>query len=550
MSTVTATAVEAATIPELFSWRASRNPDTVAVRFKRNGEFVGVSWSQLQEDVWRAADVLVQLGIQFGDRVVQVAGNRYEWIVNDLAILSLGAVHVPLHSTLNPAQHLAQATDSQPSCLIHAERESFMLDGIPTLCLEPDSRPNVLLWSESMASADPQRGRTAGEAALPRISASTLATLLYTSGTTGDSKGVMLTHGNVTSNALATNDVFSIGEDKIRVNFLPMSHIFARGCDIYGWLAGGCQLVLADSKDTVIADCQAVGPHFIAGVPYFFERVMRTLHSMGVADKPGVLRKTLGGRIELCCAGGAPLADETFDYFWSQDVPLLQGYGLTETSPVISMSTVAAHRRGAVGQILPGVEVRIESDGEISTRGPLVMQGYWHKPEATAEVLTQDGWFHTGDLGKLDDDGYLWITGRKKELIVTAGGKNIAPVLIEMLVNQDPLIAQSLVVGDRKAYLVALIVPDLDQLNPRLAASGLTADSWQGAELHPTVRQWYEEAMTQRLAGLSRYEQIQKFVLLTRPFTIEGGELTAKLSLRRSVIVSMYQDQIRSLYGS
>jgi long-chain acyl-CoA synthetase len=260
------------------------------------------------------------------------------------------------------------------------------------------------------------------------------------------------------------------------------------------------------------------------------------------------LKNTLGGRIELCCSGGAPLADETYDYFKSQGVPLLQGYGLTETSPVISMNYPGKERKGSVGCLLAEVEVRIEQDGEISARGPNVMKGYWGKEEATAEVLTDDGWFHTGDLGKLDEDGFLWITGRKKELIVTAGGKNIAPVLIESLLNQDPLISQSLVFGDRQKYLVALIVPDHDQLHNLLSSHGLDEESWQGSAVHPTIQQWFEETIKNRLAHLSHYEQIQKFYLVSQPFSVEGGELTAKLSMKRSVIIEKYRKEIDSLY--
>lgn len=541
--------VHANSIPELFYWRAAQHPDAVSVLVKREGDFHPITWNQVKEDVFRACDALSKLGVRPGERVVQVGSNSYDWIVADLAILSLGAVHVPLHATLSPAQQLSQIADSEPCCLILDSNELTELPNVPLLSRCATRSASDSSWHSSLLESSPDRGGEVAREAVSQILPDNLATILYTSGTTGDSKGVMLTHGNVVSNALATAEVFKIGEDKIRLTFLPFSHIFARGCDIYGWLAGGCQLALAESKDTVVADCQATSPHFIAGVPYFFERVMRGIHSAGMDKVEGILKKSLGGRIEFCCSGGAPLADETYDYYASQGVPLLQGYGLTETSPVISMNYPGCERKGSVGTILSGVQVRVEEDGEISTYGPNVMLGYWRKPEATAEVLTKNGWFHTGDIGKLDDDGFLWITGRKKELIVTAGGKNIAPVLIESLLNQDPLIAQSLVYGDRQKFLVALLVPDHEQLYARLDSHGLDEQAWQGSAIHPTVMEWFQEILSQRLAHLSHYEQVQKFTLVSQPFTIERGELTAKLSMRRNVIISNYQSKIDSLYA-
>ena len=297
---------DVSTIPRRFAWRASQNPDAVALKYKRAGEFQPVTWRQLQQQVWRAADVLAGLGVKPGDRVVQSSGNRYEWIVADLAILSIGAVHVPLHSTLNRAQQLEQATDSQPCCLIEESPDALELPDLPVLSFHPQPAAGIQSWSAALESADLDRGRQLVQLTLPDIQADCLATILYTSGTTGESKGVMLSHGNVTSNAVATSEVFSVGEGKVRLNFLPLSHIFARGCDIYGWLASGCLLVLAESKETVVADCRASGPHFLAGVPYFFERVVRTLQSVGVADKPGVLKKTLGATSSCAAPAGLP----------------------------------------------------------------------------------------------------------------------------------------------------------------------------------------------------------------------------------------------------
>ncbi|MDA1180313.1 MAG: AMP-dependent synthetase/ligase, partial [Planctomycetota bacterium] len=544
------------TIPHLFAWRAALDPDSIALLVKRQKTFQQVTWRILEEDVLRAIDLLAQTGVAAGKRVAQIAENRYEWIVADLAIQSLGAVHVPLHATLTPVQQAAQGIDSDPCCILlstldelNSKTLTTHFHSLPMVTFAECNEPGVIQWPAALSHADAERGRVLRDAWLDQVTPDTVATILYTSGTTGEPKGVVLSQGNITSNAWATARVFADQEEEVRINILPLSHIFARTCDMYVWLARGAQLALAESRETIVDDCQSVQPHLLNGVPYFFERTIRTLHGLGIADQPGILQKAFGGRLRMCCSGGAPLPDAVFDYFAGQGIPLLQGYGLTETSPVITVNAPNASRRGSVGLPLADVEVRIESDGEISARGPNVMQGYWRKPAASAEVL-QDGWFATGDIGHVDNDGYLWITGRKKEILVTAAGKKIAPALVESLLNQDPLIAQSIVLGDDRKYLIALIVPDTDQLQARLEANGLPVDAWTGPVLNGAVQGWYEQAIRTRLENLSRYEQVQKFCLLTQGFTIETGELTPKMSLRRAIITSHHRDRIEALYAS
>jgi long-chain acyl-CoA synthetase len=264
-------------------------------------------------------------------------------------------------------------------------------------------------------------------------------------------------------------------------------------------------------------------------------------------DEPGALRAILGGRIEKCCAGGAALPDYLYEYYHRQGVPLLQGYGLTESSPVITLSTPTSHRRGSCGRAIPGIELKTADDGEILTRGPHVMIGYYHNDAATAEVLS-NGWLATGDLGRLDDDGFLYITGRKKEILVTLGGKNIAPVYLESLLTEDPLIQQAMIVGDGRPFLSALIVPNIDVLRFQLTQRSLGALSDDEALAHPEVQAIIRARIDQRLAGLSPHEQIGQFTLLARPFSIEAGELTAKLSLRRQQITAHYAAEIEAMY--
>ncbi len=386
----------------------------------------------------------------------------------------------------------------------------------------------------------------AGMADLALPAPGDLATILYTSGTTGEPQGVMLTHRNLVFNACSSVAAWDTPPDELRLTWLPLSHIYARTADLYTWLTHGSRLALAESRETLLADCALVQPTFLNGVPYFYEKVARHLAESGRADEPGALVSLLGGRVRICCSGGAALPDHVALFFARLGVPLVQGYGLTETSPVISTCTYHDQRLGTVGPPIPGVEVAIADDGEILTRGPHVMQGYWNRPEATAIAL-RDGWFHTGDLGCLED-GYLRITGRKKELIVTAGGKNIAPAYLEALLIADPLVAQAMVIGEGQKYLTALIVPDRDQLRAEIIAAQIPVTSAAEAVAHPCVRALYETVIRRRLAGVSSDEQVREFVLLDRGFTIETGELTPTLKLRRAVVHQHFAQQIAQLY--
>ena len=326
-----------------------------------------------------------------------------------------------------------------------------------------------------------------------------------------------------------------------------MSHIFARTSDYYLWIAAGGELALSASREEIIADCQELKPHYLNGVPYFFDKVMRTLQEKGVADAPGALQAVFGGRMKMCCAGGAALADHVNEFFLKNNIVLVQGYGLTESSPVISVGSQDEHRVGTVGKPIEGVEVKIADDGEILTRGPHVMVGYWNLPDDTAETI-REGWLHTGDLGTIED-GFLKITGRKKELLVTAGGKNIAPSYIEGLLTADPLIIQAMVVGDAKKYLAALIVPDPDVLRAEIIKRQIPVFTPEQALAHPDVQALYAERIKERLADVSHAEQVQKFTLLSRGFTPETGELTFKLSLKRDVAMQNFAKEIDAMYS-
>jgi long-chain acyl-CoA synthetase len=557
------------TVVELLCHRVETEGSQPALGVKRHGLYQWLTWSDIAGDVAKTAAVLVELGVQRGDRVAQLSENRYEWIVLDFAVQMAGAVHVPIHAPLTGQQVAFQVRHSGAKVLfVSTPEQAGKLDRCiasevdrdlgQRLCIVSyDSCPEVagrtvrtLAELQASATLDKgilDKGIDASCQTRKAITADSLSTILYTSGTTGEPKGVLLTQGNLASNACATIAAFGWLPDQTRLNFLPLSHIFARTCDLYCWLVEGSKMALAEARETVIADCQAVQPTYMNGVPYFYDRVYRGLCEKGVQDIPGALKMALGGAIEKCCAGGAALPPHLYDYYHGQGVPLLEGYGLSESSPVITLSTATHHRRGSCGRAIPGIDLRIADDGEILTRGPHVMQGYYENPAATAEVL-KEGWLYTGDIGHLDNDGFLFITGRKKEIIVTSAGKNIAPVYLESLLTQDPLILQAMVIGDGRSCLAALVVPNPDTLRAEIVERGITVTTPEKALQHPDVLALYRERIDQRLSCVSHHEQVRRFTLLARGFSIEAGELTPKLSLRRKEIEAHFAPQIDAMY--
>lgn len=538
---------DAATLAELLLRRFRENGRHIALHAPgAAGGDRTLSWAQLEAEVLHVARELRAAGIEHGDRVAQFSENRLEWILVDFACLLEGAVHVPLHASLSPQQAIGQIRHSGARlAFVSSPAQAARLMSVREQW--PDDL--ALITYERCPGLDRCRGQLqlvgdsgrGGEGSAPRprpdVSPETLATILYTSGTTGEPKGVMLTHGNFMSNAVASTMAFGQQRNEVKLGFLPLSHVFARTCDLYSWLVRGGELVIASSREKVLEECTRFQPTCLNGVPYFYERLQRALCEKKLDRTPGVLRQMLGGRIRFCNSGGAPLMPHLFDFFHEQGVPLLEGYGLSETSPVITLSTPDRFRRGSCGQPIEGVEVAIADDGEILTRGPHVMHGYYRNPQATQEIFSS-GWLKTGDLGFLDEEGYLFITGRKKELIVLSSGKNIAPTYLESLLLVDPLIAQAMVIGDRRSYLTALIVPDM---------AALKADRGREIDL-ATEYPRFGQRIAHALRDTSHHEQIRRFTLLPEPFSLERGELTPKLSLRRAVIEQHYATEIEAMY--
>jgi long-chain acyl-CoA synthetase len=446
------------------------------------------------------------------------------------------------------------------------------------------SDPSVVALDDFVATGD---GVTEEEfsAWLRRATPETLATLIYTSGTTGDPKGVMLTHGNITTNVLAASKALDIQPSWTALSFLPLAHSFERTVAyIYFYL--GVSIAYAESVQTVAQNMQEARPHVFVSVPRVYEKVMARVYEnasaagglkaaifrwavkvgrehvadrlaerppslrLKIADKLvfSKIRERLGGRFEMAASGGAPLGRDVAEFFWGAGVRIFEGYGLTETSPVLTVNRPGAAKLGTVGQAIEGIELRIAEDGEILAQGPNIMKGYFGKPEATAEVIDAEGWFHTGDIGQLDDEGFLTITDRKKELIVNAYGKNIAPAPIENALKASRWISQAVVIGDRRQYLAALIVPDFEALGPWATAQGLSGAPEQLIG-EPAVREMFAAEIEHVNKELARYEQIRAWSLLPAEFTLEGGELTPTLKVKRRVIGQKYGEAIGRLYA-
>jgi long-chain acyl-CoA synthetase len=444
--------------------------------------------------------------------------------------------------------------------------------------------PNIVRYEDALA-AGAETSEAEFDAWLGRAKPDDLATLIYTSGTTGDPKGVMLTHENLASNASVCRDILPIRRGWTALSFLPLAHSFERTLD-YVFFASGATIAYAESVQTVLKNLSEVRPHVFGSVPRLYEKVraafLEKLESSSGAKKrlmrwaleqgrrslparlagrsPGLatriadwlvfskLGAALGGRFRYAVSGGAPLGQEIGEFFWGAGIPVLEGYGLTETSPVVAVNTPEAVKLGTVGRPIPGVEVKIAADGEILTRGPNIMAGYYGKPEESDAVLDADGWFSTGDIGELDADGFLKITDRKKELIVNAYGKNIAPAPLENDLKAGRFVSQAMVVGDRRPFLSALLVPNFEALAAWGAASGR----------HGKPAEWLDDAAVRALfqgeidrvnARHERYEQIRAFALLPRELTLDAGELTPTMKLKRKVITQKHKEALDRLYA-
>ena len=576
----------------------------VALKQKRGDRWVDTTVPEFRDTVRWFSTGLRTLGVKPGDRVAILSENRPEWAMADFGILTNASVTVPVYPTLLGWQIEYILNDSGAVAVVASTEEqlrkvSEIRAHCPSIhnvivCDPVENGGGGVLTFEEVVRRGREEEEKSGRARFDELRASCnphdLATIVYTSGTTGNPKGAMLTHDNITSNVVASQQVLPIETGLVALSILPLSHILERMAD-YCYFYKGVTIAYAESVNKVADNLQEIRPHVFAAVPRLFEkmrarvldnvatqspakqkifgwamkvaekrldyRINREPMPLGLSIQSAIADKLvfhkilerLGGRVIFVLSGGAPLSPELAAFFIGAGLEILEGYGLTETSPVISVNRPTKRRIGTVGPIIPGVEVKIADDGEILSRGPHIMKGYWNNPEATAQAIDQEGWFHTGDIGEIDADGFLKITDRKKDIIINAYGKNIAPQPLEALLKSSPYVGTPVLVGDRRKFLVALIVPNFDKLERDAAAMGIRVDDREELVKNEKVIQIYQNEIDRFNRNLDRQEKIRRFAVLPRDFTIEDDEITPSLKVKRKVIDKKYKDIIDELYA-
>jgi long-chain acyl-CoA synthetase len=588
------------TLPSRFLNAVDNLPNPRAQMVRRDGRWDSISSQEFLRRVAGLSTAFVELGVKPGDRVGLFAANRPEWHTADFAINGSGAVTVPIYFNESPdrmtyilkhcgakvvfvvgAHQLQKLLAARPS--LPELEQIIVADGgadVPTECL----RYETLIAGASASDISSYRLRAS------RVLPGQLASLIYTSGTTGEPKGVMLTHSNFCSNVHDVGHDFSLDPAQdVALSFLPLAHIYGRTLD-YIYIFGGTPLAYVESLDAVAQALLEVHPTITAAVPRFFEKIYARIveqgskatgvkrmlfdWAMNVAQRAAPWRATgapaslalkaqwkladklvykkfrlgLGGRLRIISSGGAPLSQALAEFYWTVGIPIYQGYGLTETSPIVS-SNYPENRMGSSGKPIPNVQVRAAEDGEILVKGPCVMQGYYKNPEATREVLTEDGWFRTGDIGHVDKDNYLFITDRKKDLLKTAAGKFVAPQPIENALKTSPYILNVMVIGDRRKFIVALVAPNPVTVSAKAAEQGIRFSSNAEMAAHPWVHALIDSEVKRLTIHLAQYETIKRFALLPEDFTFDNGSLTFTLKLKRRVVEQQYAGVIESLYA-
>jgi len=593
--------MDASSIPQVFFDRAAQRGGKTAHMVKRDGAWQEISWQELRDIVRHVARGLLTLDLQAGDRVAILSDSRAEWVQCDLGIMAAAGITVPIYASSTPDQAAYILQNSGATAMFidtSAQLDKILAvrDQVPTLkhiVMIVDNPPgddeSILTLADLI-----QRGRDDAdqeavlEERLQGLTPQHEATYVYTSGTTGPPKGVVQTHGNHLFMMESGSAVADIGEGDVNLLFLPLAHSFARFESFLGFYQGWTT-AFAESIEALSQNMREVRPMLVLSVPRVYEKVYASVQAgaagsavkqaifnwcvgvgrqasrlqqqgqplpLGLRLKQGLahrlvfhkLHDALGGRLRYFVSGGAPLAREIAEFFHAAGLLILEGYGLTETCPALTANRHDNYRFGTVGLALPGVELRLDDDGEIQARGPNIARGYYQRPEATAEVFLDDGWFATGDIGEIDADGFLRITDRKKDLLVTAGGKNVAPQNIENLLKGDPLISQAMVYGDRRPFLTAVLTLDMEAATSYARELGISGETAAELADNPQVRTLLEgrvERVNQRLAP---YETIKKFVIAREDFTEASNELTPTLKVKRQVVTQKYQEELDALY--
>lgn len=583
-------AAVAGNLTNLISERAHFEPERVLVSRPMGDRWQAVTAKEYEEEIKAVAKGFIAAGVGFGDRVAIMAKTRYEWTVLDFAIWYAGAVPVPIYETSSAEQVDWILTDSAAVAIV-VETPALAELVQPVM---PATCKNIWNITYNALATLTHEGKGVSDDEITKrrekLKPETLATLIYTSGTTGKPKGVQLTHGNFLSECgnvvNGASDLF-LKPGGSTLLFLPVAHVFGRMVQI-GSITAGLHLAHCSDLTKLPADLASFKPTFVLAVPRIFEKIYNGAEAKADAAGKGKIfhkaaevaiayskaldtkkispllklqhglfdklvyskiRAGLGGRVEAAISGGAPLGERLGHFYRGAGVRVLEGYGLTETTAGATLNLTSSHRVGSVGKPIPGTTIKIAEDGEVLIKGPIVMQGYWQNDAANKEVFDSNGYFKSGDLGKIDEEGYLSIVGRKKELIVTAGGKNVAPAVLEDRLRSHPLISQCMVVGDNKPFIAALITIDPDAIKPWAVANKKEGASIAQLAKDPTLQAVIQTAVDETNKAVSRAESIRKFIILPVDFTIAGGHLTAKLSVKRHVVSQQFAREIDELFA-
>jgi len=572
-------------IPEQFNETAQRFLERPALRFKYHNAYISISYNQLQRRVKVMSQGLAELGVAKRDRVAILSENRSEWVRTDLAALSLGAVSVPIHTTLSPKIIKHILNDSAARVLLVSNQEQFNkvmlviddLSDLKTIIYINLDHPSDHSKKEIISLTEVMKlGRQSTKKVSVEIQPNDIASIVYTSGTTALPKGVMLTHRNFLSNAEAAVAVVPADENDSLLSFLPLSHVLERTVGYYAPLVcRGCCIAYAESIKTLQTNLREVRPTVLVSIPRVFEKIhsgiwdkvkegsqlKRRLFIWAIKQKPGTLlyqladwlvfrkiRAGFGGHLRLTISGGATLNHKLAKFFARIGITIIEGYGLTETAPIVTVNHPDNVKFGTVGQRLPGVDVKIAKDKEILIKGPNVMAGYYKNEKMTKEVIDEDGWFHTGDLGFLSSEDFLVIIGRKKEMISMSSGKIAWPEQLELTLNNDRFISQSMVCGDNKSYLVALIIPDWQEVSRNLNQLGIKGQEPDQLIKEPKLAEVFQQRLDKINHEFADWEKIRKFVLISREFSAQRDEVTPTLKLRRKMIEGHYKKEIEGMY--
>jgi long-chain acyl-CoA synthetase len=585
-----------ATINDLFLRIANAANPRAVLWQDESAKWQPISSDQIYQRVRALATAFIEMGAKKGDRIALISENRWEWAVTDFTVLAIGAADVPIYPTLTVEQIAELLRDAGCRIAVVSTRQQFdKLDAVRSLThlesivmMDSPVPTGAISFSQLIAGAD-ARGSERDpvfDALVRSVDPQSLATLIYTSGTTGEPKGVMLTHANIAANQNVAAADFDFGPNDACISFLPLSHVTARALD-YVMYNAGAQVAYCSQFDKLPEAMREIRPTVIVGVPRVYEKIRQAVEQKAAASpvKKRLLawalqigshhgdtvydgrqpdsflwklanklvfskvREAFGSRVRIFVSGGAPLGIDTAKWFASAGIALWEGYGLTETSPVIALNTPIRHRMGSTGMPLPNVDLKLAEDGELLVRGPSIFPGYWQKPAATAECIDSDGWFRTGDIAHIDGDGFLYITDRKKELLKTSGGKMVAPQPIENKLKNSVFVAQAALVGDRHKFISALISPNFVVLSEWANAHDVRCSSRTELVASPRVVALYEEIIREVNSGLANFETLKRFRVVADEWTQESGELTPSMKLKRRVLTARYAAVIDELYA-